>query len=168
MLGLQRTFKKKRCRVWLVIWYSSDCFARRSTCRLLFFRNPDHSEVWEWALYENFGSSYLRNRKAFSLIFSPIFSKSVPAFKLLRRSANLRKVEPRMNFPFRKCYMKSSFYTAHKIKSSINYLFSKCDQIRWKREKLLKKYLMENFIFCAVWVVFSNYNEIILKWMNVV
>ena len=69
---------------------------------------------------------------------------------LLRRCANLRKVEPRMNFPFRKYYMKSSFYTAHKIKSSINYLFSKCDQIRWKREKLLKKYLMENFIFCAV------------------
>ena len=115
MLGLQRTFKKKRCRVWLVIWYSSDCLARHSTCRLLFFRNPDHSEVWEWALYENFGSSYLRNRKAFSLIFSPIFSKSVPAFKLLRRSANLRKVEPRMNFPFRKYYLNSSSHTEHKI-----------------------------------------------------
>ena len=37
--------------------------------------------------------------------------------------------------------------------------FSKCDQIRrqlriWSH--LLKKYLMENFMFCAVYVVFEN------------
>ena len=42
---------------------------------------------------------------------------------------------------------------AQKIKFSIKYFFSKCDEIRrnlriWSH--LLKKSLMENFIFCAV------------------
>ena len=44
-------------------------------------------------------------------------------------------------------------YPARKMKFSINDLFSKCDQIRsflriWSH--LLKKSLMENFIFCAI------------------
>ena len=44
--------------------------------------------------------------------------------------------------------------TAQKIKFSIKDFFSKCDHIRsylriWSH--LLKKSLMENFIFCAVW-----------------
>ena len=43
--------------------------------------------------------------------------------------------------------------TAQKMKFSINEFFSKCDQILsflqiWSR--LLKKFLMENFFFCAV------------------
>ena len=43
--------------------------------------------------------------------------------------------------------------TAQKIKFPINDIFSKCDQIRsllrtWSH--LLKKFLMENLIFCAV------------------
>ena len=43
--------------------------------------------------------------------------------------------------------------TAQKMKLSIKYFFSKCDQIRsflriWSH--LLQKSLMENFIFCAV------------------
>ena len=40
------------------------------------------------------------------------------------------------------------------MKFSINDLFRKCDQIRRKRRissHLLKKTLMENFIFCAVY-----------------
>ena len=44
-------------------------------------------------------------------------------------------------------------HTAQKIKISIEDFFSKCDQIRsflWIRLHLLKKSLMENFIFCAV------------------
>ena len=44
-------------------------------------------------------------------------------------------------------------YTAHKMKFSIKDFFSKCDQIRRKLRiwsHLLKKSLMENFIFCAV------------------
>ena len=45
------------------------------------------------------------------------------------------------------------FYTAQKMKFSIKDFFSKCQQIRsflriWSH--LLKKSLMENFIFCAV------------------
>ena len=39
------------------------------------------------------------------------------------------------------------------MKFFIKDLFSKCDQIRWKfriRSHLLKKSLMEKFIFCAV------------------
>ena len=43
--------------------------------------------------------------------------------------------------------------TAQKIKLSIKDFFRKCDQIRRKLRiwpPLLKKFLMENFIFCAV------------------
>ena len=43
--------------------------------------------------------------------------------------------------------------TAQKMQFSIKDLFSKCDQIRRKLRvwsHLLKKSLMENFIFCAV------------------
>ena len=43
--------------------------------------------------------------------------------------------------------------TAQKMKFSIKYFFSKCDQIRWEIKTwshLLKKSLMENFILCAV------------------
>ena len=44
--------------------------------------------------------------------------------------------------------------TAQKMKFSIKDFFSKCNQIRsflWIWSHLLKKSLMENFIFCAVW-----------------
>ena len=49
--------------------------------------------------------------------------------------------------------MGSYYFTAQKIKFSIQDFFSKCDQIRsflriWSH--LLKKSLMENFIFRAV------------------
>ena len=39
-------------------------------------------------------------------------------------------------------------FTAQKIKFSMKDFFSKCDQNR----SFLKKFLMENFIFCAVLV----------------
>ena len=45
--------------------------------------------------------------------------------------------------------------TAQKIKFSIKGFFSKCDQIRSFlpiRSHLLKKSLMENIIFCAVYI----------------
>ena len=50
-------------------------------------------------------------------------------------------------------FMKIFIYTAQKMKFSIKDFFSKCDQIRsFQRIRLhlLKKSLMENFIFCAV------------------
>ena len=43
--------------------------------------------------------------------------------------------------------------TAQKMRFSIKDFFSRCDQIRMKlriRSHLLKKFLMENFVFCAV------------------
>ena len=46
-----------------------------------------------------------------------------------------------------------SVYTTQKMKFSLKYFFSKCDQIRRKLRifsHLLKKSLMENLIFCAV------------------
>ena len=46
--------------------------------------------------------------------------------------------------------------TAQKMKFSIKYFFSKCDQIRsflWVWSNLLKKFLMETLIFCAVVVI---------------
>ena len=50
------------------------------------------------------------------------------------------------------------YYTAQKMKFSIKDFFSKGDQIRRKLRiwsHLLKKSLMENFIFCAVLVFFQ-------------
>ena len=52
-----------------------------------------------------------------------------------------------------------SLYTAQKIKLSIKDFFSKCDQIRrflriWSH--LLKKSLMENFIFCTVILEYTD------------
>ena len=49
----------------------------------------------------------------------------------------------------------NKYNTAQKVKFSVKDFFSKCDQIRsflriWSY--LLKKILMENFIFCAVHV----------------
>ena len=46
------------------------------------------------------------------------------------------------------------------MKFSIKDFFSKCDQIRsslriWSH--LLKKFIMENFIFCAVWKLISSF-----------
>ena len=44
-------------------------------------------------------------------------------------------------------------FTAQKMEFSIKDFFIKCDQFRWKlqiRSHLLKKSLMENFIFCAL------------------
>ena len=46
--------------------------------------------------------------------------------------------------------------TTQKMKFSIKDFFSKCDQIRWKLRiwsHLLKKFIMENFIFYAVFVL---------------
>ena len=42
------------------------------------------------------------------------------------------------------------------MKSSIKDFFSKCDQIRRIWSHLLKKSLMENFNFCAVWYSLSH------------
>ena len=51
-------------------------------------------------------------------------------------------------------------FTKQKIKFSIKDFFSKCDQIRsflriWSN--LLKKSLMENFIFCAVFYFVGDF-----------
>ena len=56
--------------------------------------------------------------------------------------------------------------TEQKMKFSIKDFFSKCDQIRsflriWSH--LLKKSLMENFIFCAVKEFFSNNSSFKIK-----
>ena len=73
---------------------------------------------------------------------------------------------------FRELYVRQSFtfsedegapietYTAQKMKFSIKDFFSKCDQIRsflqiWSH--LLKKSLMENFIFCAAVASLQTY-----------
>ena len=52
-------------------------------------------------------------------------------------------------------WKKAFLFTAQKIKLSMKEFFSKCDQIRRKQpiwSHLLKKFLMENFIFlCSDW-----------------
>ena len=47
------------------------------------------------------------------------------------------------------------YVTAQKMKFSIKDFFSKCDEIRrklWTWSHLLKKFLMKNLIFCAMFV----------------
>ena len=54
-----------------------------------------------------------------------------------------------------KTLIKTTFYTAQKIKFSMKDFFSKCDETRMKLRiwsDLLKKPLIENFIFCTVLV----------------
>ena len=59
-----------------------------------------------------------------------------------------------------------TYHTAQKMKFSIKNFFSKSDQIRsflWIWSHLLKKSLMENFIFCAVQFFMININTIFLS-----
>ena len=52
--------------------------------------------------------------------------------------------------------------TAQKMKFFIKHVFSKCDQIRrklWMWPHLLKKFLMENFIFCVAKGVENLWNH---------
>ena len=54
-------------------------------------------------------------------------------------------------------------FTAQKMKFSIKNFFSKCGQIcrkLWIWSHLLKKSLMENFIFCAVVIYLFSYLQI--------
>ena len=62
--------------------------------------------------------------------------------------------------------MKALIITAQKMKFSIKDLLSKCDQIRsfqhiWSH--LLKKSLMENFIFCVVNVLQYKSSQVFKK-----
>ena len=50
----------------------------------------------------------------------------------------------------------ASFHTAQKMKFSIKNLFSKCDQFLRIWSHLLRKFLMGNFIFCAVSEILSD------------
>ena len=61
--------------------------------------------------------------------------------------------------------------TAQKLKFSIKYFFSKCDQIHsflriWSH--LLKRSLMENFIFCAVWPSSEILDQLLIPPLNLV
>ena len=56
--------------------------------------------------------------------------------------------------------------TAKKIKFSIKDFFSKCDQIRRIWSNLLKKSLMENFIFCAMSI--ANFEQVGADWDDLV
>ena len=57
-------------------------------------------------------------------------------------------------------FLKDVNTTAQKMKFFINDFFSKCDQIRKKLRiwsHLRKKSLMENFIFCAGYVIHAEH-----------
>ena len=76
-------------------------------------------------------------------------------FKKYEEMSNLINVELAVPRTVQRQTMQSN--TAQKMKFSIKDFFSKCDQIRRKLRiwsHLLKKFLMENFNFCAVWVLF--------------
>ena len=64
----------------------------------------------------------------------------------------LKKLEDSSALPHLKCKLATKI-TAQKMKCSIKDFFSKCNQMRRKLRiwsNLLKKSLMENFIFCAL------------------
>ena len=64
----------------------------------------------------------------------------------------LRQILFSEKYVFRSVYL-GLFFTAQKMKFFTEDFFSKCDQIRrklWIWPHLLKKSLLENFIFCAV------------------
>ena len=78
----------------------------------------------------------------FSILF---FIQWIPSYDLLCRNIKIRK----------KCIvlLSRACFTAQEIKFPIKDFFSKCDQIHkklWIWSYLLKKSLMENFIFCAL------------------
>ena len=80
---------------------------------------------------------------------SSCFFKALPDEGLVGRRANKQKVAKKPNQRFTIVF----FVTAQKIKFSTKDYYSKCDQIRsflriWSH--LLKKSIMENFIFWAV------------------
>ena len=57
------------------------------------------------------------------------------------------------------------------MKFSIKDFFSKCDQIRRKLRiwsHLLKKSLMENFIFCPLWCNHSERNDLLVLFGRIV
>ena len=64
----------------------------------------------------------------------------------------------------------SVIHTAQKMKFSVEDFFSKCDQISFLRiwSHLLKKSLMENFIFCAVSLVVMGWSSPRLCYENTV
>ena len=75
---------------------------------------------------------------------------------------HLRQMKLKRKILIRHCIKIPSclHYTAQKMKFSIKDFVSKCDQIRRKQRlwsHLLKKPLMENFIFCAVLLYWINY-----------
>ena len=58
-----------------------------------------------------------------------------------------------MHLNYMKLYVDAAIHTAQKMKFCMKDFFSKCGQIHRKLRlwsHLLKKFLMENFIFCAV------------------
>ena len=71
-------------------------------------------------------------------------------------TTSLETIISKLSNSYEKLILMGDFYmttTAQKMKFSIKNFFSKCDQIRRKLpilSHLLKKSLMENFIFCAV------------------
>ena len=87
-------------------------------------------------------------------------SKLILVFKtcsiLLEIKNSLNSIKEYMNWD-----MIGVYYTAQKIKFPIKDFFSKCDQIHsflrlWSH--LRKKSCMENFIFCAVLQVMTDYS----------
>ena len=95
---------------------------------------------------------YEKSRKISSEVFVELLQlprKAISEYKmarLLEFSSRWKSWEIFLEFQL-------PWFTVQKMKFSIKDFFSKCDQILrklWIRSHLLRKSLMENFIFCAV------------------
>ena len=114
------------------------------------------------SVFSTLGATLIyKNRAGFHIYLSPIvsFSKKLRQDKSYQAKYDMFHClnNTLLHTVFRCLYL--GLYTATKMKFSINDFLSKCDQIRsflrfWSH--LLKKFLMENFIFCAVLIYFCN------------
>ena len=112
-------------------------------------------------LLNYFWSHFMKSARIrkYSGLYFPAFGLNTERyFVSLRIHSKCGKMRTRITLNTETFYAVAGFNllmtsTAQKMKFSIKGFFSKCDQTRWNlliQSHLLKKSLMENFIFCVV------------------
>ena len=76
-----------------------------------------------------------------------------------RSTSFLKKLRPCQTYVTQTFLVWRQYITAQKMKFTITDFFSKCDQICRIWSDLLKKSLMENFIFYAVNIESATFNQ---------
>ena len=142
------------CAYFFLIWFFFQIFGTvvYPSCSSSFLASSSRKGIWQLLLntsnivpsapfcYEK----KAKENKIWKKIVRGVKSKHILFWRWMDQGVLWKIVVPKYD---------SEDYTAHKMKFSIEDFLSKCDQIRRKLRiwsRLLKKFLMENFIFCAV------------------